>query len=142
MAVLIKNMDEELYKQLKAKAALMGITVSEAIQSAIRLWLNSLESIPNENYIVMKTDKNAIEAYERGKYVLVCDGKFIGSFDSEEEVINTAKSYNKCMIGNITIDGYIEHPIFGRDINLIGREVLKRININIKKGKEICIEDP
>jgi len=32
--VLIKNMDEQLYRMLKARAALLGISVSEAIQQA------------------------------------------------------------------------------------------------------------
>ncbi|BFH74071.1 hypothetical protein SJAV_20150 [Sulfurisphaera javensis] len=100
MEVLIKNMNEELYKELKAKSALLGITVSEAIQIAIRFWLSSLDSLVDENNIVLKTDKRAIESYEEGKYVLVCDGKFIGGFESEEEVIRIAKNYKKCTISS------------------------------------------
>lgn len=93
-------MDEELYKQLKAKASLLGITVSDAVQIAIKYWLDSLEGIVNENSLIMKTNEKAIENYEKGKYVLVCDGKYVGSFDSEDEAIQIAKNYTKCMIGN------------------------------------------
>lgn len=45
-------------------------------------------------------------------------------------------------IGDIKINGFVESPIFGRNISLIGREVLKRLKITINKGEEICIQDP
>ena len=39
MKVLIKDVDEKLYRMLKAKASIEGISVSEAINEAIKLWL-------------------------------------------------------------------------------------------------------
>lgn len=98
--VLIKNMDEQLYRMLKAKAALMGISVSEAIQQAISLWLNLTEGIYDYNYIVLKTNPEALKAYKEGKYVLACDGEFIGAFDSEKEAIEMGKVHKKCMLGS------------------------------------------
>jgi hypothetical protein len=98
--VLIKNMDEQLYRMLKAKAALMGISVSEAIQQAISLWLNVTEGMNDYNYVVLKTDPRALKAYNEGKYVLACDGEFIGAFDSEKEAVERGKGHKKCMLGS------------------------------------------
>ena len=37
----IKGVDPKLYRELKAQSALDGITVSEAINSALKLWLQT-----------------------------------------------------------------------------------------------------
>ncbi len=44
--VFLRNIDEKLYAALKAKASLLGITASQAINEAIRLWLQSPEANP------------------------------------------------------------------------------------------------
>jgi len=96
--VLIKNMDEQLYRLLKARAALLGISVSEAIQQAISIWLDITDSLSDNNRVALNTHPDAIKAYNDGKYVLACDGKYVGSFDTEEEAIREAKKYGKCVI--------------------------------------------
>ncbi|ACP36872.1 conserved hypothetical protein [Sulfolobus islandicus L.S.2.15] len=45
-------------------------------------------------------------------------------------------------IGKIKLDTLIESPILGREISLLGRELQKKLHIEFKKGKEVCIEDP
>ncbi|QXJ31825.1 ribbon-helix-helix domain-containing protein [Saccharolobus shibatae] len=77
--IVMENIDENLYKMLKVKAEALGISVSEAIQQAIALWPEVANSVKDLNYVVLKTDPNAIKAYNEGKYVLVCEGKFIGA---------------------------------------------------------------
>jgi len=52
------------------------------------------------NSVVMRSDKEAKKAYEEGKYVLVCDGKFVGAYDTEEEAIKHAKGYEHCTVGS------------------------------------------
>jgi len=54
------------------------------------------------NSVVMRTDKEAAKVYEEGKYVLVCDGKFVGAFDTEE-AIKHSKGYERCRIGSKNI---------------------------------------
>ncbi len=39
MDTTIRNLDERIYRQLRAKAALEGKTVGEALNEAIRAWL-------------------------------------------------------------------------------------------------------
>jgi hypothetical protein len=83
---------------LKAKAAILGISVSEAIQQAISMWLNVTDSISVYNRVILSTHQAAVKAYNDGKYVHACDGKYIGSFSSEEEAVKEAKKYEKCVI--------------------------------------------
>ncbi|MEW5761262.1 MAG: hypothetical protein AB1779_10915 [Candidatus Thermoplasmatota archaeon] len=40
MDTTIRNIDERIYRQLKAKAAMDGISVGKAITQAIKVWLN------------------------------------------------------------------------------------------------------
>ena len=42
----IRNLDEDVYRQLKARAALRGTTVGELMNKAIRAWLARPESRP------------------------------------------------------------------------------------------------
>ncbi|WP_221288668.1 clan AA aspartic protease [Stygiolobus caldivivus] len=45
-------------------------------------------------------------------------------------------------IGSLILKGFAETPIFGRGLTLIGREMLKKLNVEFKKGEEICVRDP
>jgi clan AA aspartic protease len=46
-------------------------------------------------------------------------------------------------IGKIELlDAFVESPIMGREISLIGRELQKMLRIEFRKGKEVCLEDP
>lgn len=40
MDTTIRNIDPSIYKKLKAKAAAEGITIGEAINRALRAWMN------------------------------------------------------------------------------------------------------
>jgi len=42
----IRNLDEDVYRQLKARAALRGTTVGELMNEAIRVWLARPEGGP------------------------------------------------------------------------------------------------
>jgi hypothetical protein len=76
--VLLKNMDENLYRMLKAKAAILGISVSDAIGQAVSMWLNVTNSVSDQNYAILKTNPDAEKAFNEGRYVLACDGKYMG----------------------------------------------------------------
>jgi len=43
----IRNLDEDVYRQLKARAALRGATVGELMNEAIRAWLARPEGGPS-----------------------------------------------------------------------------------------------
>ncbi|AWR94013.1 hypothetical protein [Acidianus brierleyi] len=92
MKVLIKDVDEKLYRMLKAKASIEGISVSEAINEAIKLWLINKDL---DRIMVIKS-KDFWDAVNEGKYALFCDSNFIGGFKNEDEMIKEARKYNKC----------------------------------------------
>jgi len=39
MDTTVRNLDEQVYRELKAQAALQGVTLGEALNEAIRGWL-------------------------------------------------------------------------------------------------------
>ncbi|KPV62702.1 MAG: hypothetical protein AOA65_1684 [Candidatus Bathyarchaeota archaeon BA1] len=89
MDVIVRNIDGEVYKRLKAEAALRGLTASRAIEEAIKAWLGDKEKavydetdVNNDEYLKMK--HKLLEDY-RGKYVVFCHGKFMGSANCLEE---------------------------------------------------------
>ena len=43
MDITIRNLNEEVYRELKAWAAIKGIKIGEAMNLAIRYWLNERE---------------------------------------------------------------------------------------------------
>lgn len=50
---------------------------------------------------MLKTSQEAVKAFDERKYVLVCDGRYVGSFDDEKKALEKAKDYEKCMISNL-----------------------------------------
>ena len=90
MTVLIKNIDERLYERLKAKASLEGISLDEAINEAIKLWIEK-----KSNHILLP-DRQFWDAIYEGKYALYCNGKFIGAINTEKEMLNETRKYGKC----------------------------------------------
>lgn len=89
MDVIIRNVDAELYKRLKAEAALRGMTVAEAFEESVRTWLQLIQrpvlsdvDVNNEAYMKLKGE--LVKNYE-GKYVVFCDGKFVGAADTLDE---------------------------------------------------------
>ena len=46
MDTTIRNLDDRIYRKLKARAALSGLTVGEAVNDAIRVYLARPETLP------------------------------------------------------------------------------------------------
>lgn len=87
--VIIRGIDESVYRRLKAEAALRGCTISRAIEEAVKLWLGSeVKTIydemdaNNEEYIKMR---NELLRNHLGKYAIFHRGRFIGVSDTLNE---------------------------------------------------------
>jgi plasmid stability protein len=52
MDTTIRNLDEDAYRALKARAALRGTTIGELMNEAIRLYLSSTEVFPKTRSIL------------------------------------------------------------------------------------------
>lgn len=93
--IVVKNVDKSLYKRLKSVASLKGYTIGEALSEAIKLWLMLNEAVSRDylDYLSCreKSEDKLREVQEkygekhRGRYVLICDGVFIGLFNSRKK---------------------------------------------------------
>jgi len=70
------------------------------------------------------------------------DESFWRIYTTLNGIVKTKVAKAKIKIGKIELESFIESPVLGRDLTLIGRELLKKISVEIKKGKEICVDDP
>ena len=104
--VFLRGIDEKLYAEVKARAAILGITVSEAVNRALEVWLRT----PISEVIESSDGKRKLREVERlhgeeyrGKYVVVCDGRLVKVCDDEEEARRAAVSSGatQCIIARI-----------------------------------------
>lgn len=111
--VAIKNFDEELYRLAKTYAALEGRTIASIFEEALRDWLESrgsheeariwtkLELAYEEN---MKALEEVIDSLsgEEGKYLLICNGRVVGIFETYEEAAR--KSEEVCSVNALILE--------------------------------------
>jgi len=98
--VAIKGIDRDLYKKIKAIASLEERTIGSIVNEALRLWLLlrsdrkysrwlKIEEAYRENYrLLVKKYSELCERY-KGKYLAICNAKFLGVFDSFEEAASS-----------------------------------------------------
>jgi len=101
--ITVKNVDEEVYKRFKAVAALKGVTLGEALNEAMKLWIKV--SLSSDKYLQIeveaeknrevfrKMEKDLLSKFS-GKFVAIAGGKLIGLFDNREEAIRAISNLN------------------------------------------------
>lgn len=96
MNIIIRGIDESLYRRLKAAAALRGLTVGKSVNEAVRLWLRTIEATVgtehdanNEAYVKMRDE---LMREHRGKYAVFCRGEFVGVAGTLEEAGRLARA--------------------------------------------------
>jgi len=115
MDVIVRGLDTSLYRRLKARAALMGMKVSSAMQEAIDRWLT-------ETGKAVETELDADnEAYERmrgrlqrehaGKYTVFHSGAFLGAAPTLKEAGLLARRANAKRVLMFRVGG--EEPARG-----------------------------
>jgi len=97
VTLVIKKVDERKLREFKAEAIRRGLTLSQAFEEAIDLWLKNrvVETdvdINNREYLRIKDRLNKY----MNKYVVIANGRFLGAFDTLKEVGNAIKSL-KCV---------------------------------------------
>jgi plasmid stability protein len=90
MDVIIRGLDEKLHRKLKSEAALRGMSLSKALEEAIRVWLRaeSNKAVLEENEannLAYERMKHELNRKYRGRYVVFCGGRFLGAAGSLEE---------------------------------------------------------
>lgn len=92
MTLVIKKIDKRKLREFKAEAIRRGLTLSQAIEEAIELWLSSrfLLSDMEANNLAYVRFKRDLEKYE-GKYVVFALGRFIGAFEKLDDIAKALK---------------------------------------------------
>ena len=88
--VFLRGIDERLYAEVKARAAILGITVSEAVNIALEAWLKTPASQAiegNRKRKLKETAEELAEVREEGVLVVANDGELHAFFDSLEEAV-------------------------------------------------------
>ena len=95
MDVLVRGLDTSLYRRLKARAALMGLKVSAAMQEAMDRWLSETgkevqteSDADNAAYLRMK---RSLQRDHAGEYAVFCSGDLLGTASSLEEAGSLAR---------------------------------------------------
>ncbi len=105
-SVLIKMVDPELFKRFKALAVLRGITLSQAFNEAMELWINSCEKslgIRSESDVdseFFSKVRGELDRKYRGKYVLIANRRVIAVVNDIREAYRVLEreGLNKCLI--------------------------------------------
>ncbi len=96
MTLVIKKINEQKLREFKAEAMRRGLTLSQALEEAIALWLQrSSEELPTEvdiNNKVYEKIKWGLEKKHRDKYAIIAQGKFIGLYSELSQVTQVLKT--------------------------------------------------
>jgi len=89
--VFLRGIDEKLYAEVKARAAILGITVSEAVNRALEAWLRTPASevveIGGGKRRLRKAAERLAGGREEGVLVVANDGELHALFDTVEEAL-------------------------------------------------------
>jgi hypothetical protein len=101
-AIAVKNVDEKVYRRVKALASLKGRTVGEEINDAPALWLSlrtkidtlykwdDLEEQAAANNRAFEKLRPALMADHPGEFAVISSGKLAGVFKEKEEAYREA----------------------------------------------------
>jgi len=93
--IAVRGVDRELYRRVKAAAALRGMRIGEVVNEALRLWLSikpgaltilsEVEREAERNRRVLQEAFGELLERHEGKYVAVAGGRVLGVFNTVEE---------------------------------------------------------
>ena len=102
---LIRALDPEIYKRFKAAAVLRGITLSQAFNEAMKLWLDKygetvVKSVEDINDEFLTRAKSEIDKRYKGKYVIIAEGRIAAVVDTLRDAYKILGKYglDKCTI--------------------------------------------
>jgi len=93
VTLVIKNISEEKVRLLKSAAARLGITLSQAVEEAIELWLKAHGVIYDElaDDLVWARLRSELLKKHKGKYAVIAGGSLVGVYENLEEVSSILK---------------------------------------------------
>ena len=98
MTLVARNIDKNLYNLFKAEVIKRGLTISKALEEAMRLWLIhrslSIDLEAEQNFRAYeKMEKKLLRKY-KGKYIVIALGEFKGAFNTLEEAAQLIRQLN------------------------------------------------
>ena len=93
MVLVVKDVNEKRLRKFKAEAARRGLTLTEALEEAIELWLSyrPLFSEEDANHAAYLREKGRLKGLE-GRYAVFAHGRFVGAFENLEEVAKALRA--------------------------------------------------
>ncbi|MEM4415970.1 MAG: hypothetical protein QXH32_08420 [Candidatus Caldarchaeum sp.] len=96
MDVIIRRMDRELYRRLKARASLMGCRVTDDVQEAVKRWLEQgdklVDTEVDADNAAYERMKPVLLAEHKGKYAVFFSGRFAGVADSLKDACSMVRA--------------------------------------------------
>ncbi|MEM2475645.1 MAG: hypothetical protein QW407_06950 [Thermofilaceae archaeon] len=89
MTLVIRKIDEKKLREFKAEAMRRGLTLSQALEEAIELWLSQKPAWaePDANNAAYARERQKLLKKHRGKYAVFTHGQLVGVYASLNEVI-------------------------------------------------------
>ncbi|ABL78964.1 hypothetical protein [Thermofilum pendens] len=93
MTLVVKKVDERKLREFKAEAIRRGLTLSQAIEEAMDLWLSSrlLLTEADANNEAYAREKERLLKEHRGMYAVFAHARLVGVYATLDEVIAALK---------------------------------------------------
>ncbi len=86
----MKNLDEKLYREIKAEAAKKGLTVSEVVESALEEWLKKRKFDEDKDFLLnnFAFERNEEEIFKdhMGEWIAIEKGRIVAASKHIEEL--------------------------------------------------------
>lgn len=93
--VFVRGVDERLYAEVKARAALLGITVSQAVNQALEMWLRApppIEPAKDARESLRSAANRLAGGRDKGYLVVANDGAVSFLCETLEEAVEKLRS--------------------------------------------------
>ncbi len=121
--ILVRGVDDSIYRRAKAAAASRGITLGNAVGEALATWAKQTENVEIEskvdaNHEFVRSSWNKLKS-KKGKAVVIADGRLQGVFPTYEEARALAQKKKDVALVFVVDKPPTEHEIeFGAELEV------------------------
>jgi len=121
--ILVRGVDDSIYRRAKAVAASKGITLGNAVDEALATWAKQTENVEIESKVdanleFVRSSWNKLKS-KKGKAVVIADGRLQGVFPTYEEARALAQKKKDVALVFVVDKPPTEHEIeFGAELEV------------------------